>query len=136
MRRLSSVFGKKSGGFYKKKESESLEFTGLKIPRDYYLGMEDYKFWTDCATVGSLANLGDTLLFWRKKEEAVSGQVHKKQPLERQRKFAQIQEELLRNYGFDLSDKEMILFTECFKEDKREGLTRKQMNEVYQLIKK
>jgi len=32
--KLSSVFGKK-WGILIKKESESLEFTGLEIPRDY-----------------------------------------------------------------------------------------------------
>ena len=34
--KLSSVLGKK-WGILIKKESKSLEFTGLKIPRDYYL---------------------------------------------------------------------------------------------------
>ena len=37
---LSSVFGKKVGDF-NKKESESLTFIGLEIPRDYYDKEED-----------------------------------------------------------------------------------------------
>ena len=37
---LSSAFGKKVGDF-KKKESESLIFTGLEIPRDYNEEMEE-----------------------------------------------------------------------------------------------
>ena len=37
---LSSVFGKKVGDF-NKKESESLDFTGLKIPRDHNEGLEE-----------------------------------------------------------------------------------------------
>ena len=41
---LSSAFGKKVGDF-KKKESESLIFTGLEIPRDYSIinGEREYK---------------------------------------------------------------------------------------------
>ena len=39
---LSSVFGKKMGNF-NKKESESLDFTGLKIPRDHIKRMEGTK---------------------------------------------------------------------------------------------
>ena len=39
---LSSAFGKKVGDF-KKKESESLIFTGLEIPRDYYYDKEELK---------------------------------------------------------------------------------------------
>ncbi len=37
--KLSSVFGKKMGDF-NKKESEGLVFTGLEIPRDYYILLE------------------------------------------------------------------------------------------------
>ncbi len=33
---------KKKWGILIKKESESLIFTGLKIPRDYYINMEDH----------------------------------------------------------------------------------------------
>ena len=36
------AFGKKVGDF-KKKESESLEITGLEIPRDYYYDKEELK---------------------------------------------------------------------------------------------
>ena len=32
---MSSLFGQKSGGILIKKESASLDFTELKIPRDY-----------------------------------------------------------------------------------------------------
>lgn len=38
--KLSSVFGKKVGDF-NKKESEGLLFTGLEIPRDYRIILED-----------------------------------------------------------------------------------------------
>ena len=37
---LSSVFDKK-WGILIKKESEGLGFTGLEIPRDYYIVLED-----------------------------------------------------------------------------------------------
>ena len=37
---LSSVFDKKVGDF-NKKESEGLGFTGLEIPRDYYIVLEN-----------------------------------------------------------------------------------------------
>jgi len=36
------VFLAKKVGDFNKKESESLEFTGLKIPRDHKLLMEDW----------------------------------------------------------------------------------------------
>lgn len=39
---LSSILDKKVGDF-NKKESKSLDFTGLKIPRDYYLTKEGRK---------------------------------------------------------------------------------------------
>ena len=38
---LSSVFGKKVGDF-NKQESESLDFTGLKIPRDHHKEKEEF----------------------------------------------------------------------------------------------
>jgi hypothetical protein len=37
------VFLTKKVGDFNKKESESLDFTGLKIPRDYIRGKEAYK---------------------------------------------------------------------------------------------
>lgn len=41
--KLSCVFGKKKWGILIKKESESLEITGLEIPRDYYYDKEELK---------------------------------------------------------------------------------------------
>ena len=48
---LSSVFGKKKWGILIKKESESLIFTGLEIPRDYLSSKEGV-----CETLSALSS--------------------------------------------------------------------------------
>ena len=44
---LSSAFWQKKWGILIKKESESLDFTGLKIPRDYMKEWEEFSSWRD-----------------------------------------------------------------------------------------
>ena len=103
--------------------------------KDGYLGMEDYKFWTDCSVHGRLANVSDTLLYWRKSECSETSRVQSEMIEERKFKFAEIQSELLINYGFELSDKEINIFTSCFEEDKRGALNKSELNKVYVLIR-
>lgn len=104
--------------------------------RDGYLGMEDYKFWTDCSVKGRLANISTTLLYWRKTADSETNRILKERVMERKEKFAQIQQMLIIEYGFLLTEKELNIFTDCFEEDKRGRLGRKELNEVYKLVNK
>lgn len=98
--------------------------------------MEDYKFWTDCSVKGRLANISTTLLYWRKTADSETNRILKERVMERKEKFAQIQQMLIIEYGFLLTEKELNIFTDCFEEDKRGRLGRKELNEVYKLVNK
>ncbi|MCI8564110.1 MAG: hypothetical protein HFH69_11455 [Lachnospiraceae bacterium] len=54
---LSRVFGKKVGDF-NKKESKNLDFTGLKIPRDYFEGREEKRL--SISDMAELIRIHDT----------------------------------------------------------------------------
>ena len=103
--------------------------------KDGYLGMEDYKFWTECSAVGRIANISDILLYWRKTKDSETSRVFQEDLEKRKCRFAEIQVELLNMYGFKLSDGEKRIFTECFREDKRNPLSRQELNRVFQLVK-
>lgn len=103
--------------------------------KDGYLGMEDYKFWTECSAVGRIANISDILLYWRKTNNSETSRVFQEDLEKRKCRFAEIQVKLLNMYGFKLSDSENRIFTECFREDKRNPLSRKELNRVFQLVK-
>lgn len=104
--------------------------------RDGFLGMEDYKFWTECSAKGKIANVSDVLLYWRKTETSETSRVKTELKKEREKKFAQIQIDLLKMYGFVLSEDEYSIFTRCFMEDKSKPLNREELNDVFLLIKK
>lgn len=104
--------------------------------RDGFLGMEDYKFWTECSVKGKIANVSDVLLYWRKTETSETSRVRVGLKKEREKKFAQIQIELLKMSGFVLTEDEYSIFTHCFMEDKSNPLNREELNDVFLLIKK
>lgn len=104
--------------------------------KDGYLGMEDYKFWTDCAAVGKIANISDILLYWRKTNNSETSRVFADESEKRTVKFAEIQSDLLDKYGFSLTKLEKQVFTSCFREDKRGELNRSEINELFLLVRK
>ena len=104
--------------------------------KDGFLGMEDYKFWTECAVVGKIANIDKILLYWRKTKENETYHVISKKSEERKIKYAEIQKEALLAYGFELSNEEIKLFTDVFKEKTKEYISIKGLCEVLLLLKK
>ncbi len=104
--------------------------------KDGFLGMEDYKFWTECAVVGKIANIDRILLYWRKTKENETYYVMSKKSEERKIKYAEIQKDALLAYGFELSNEEIKLFTDSFKEKKKEYISTKNLCEILLLLKK
>lgn len=104
--------------------------------RDGYLGMEDFKFWTECSVFGNIANISKVLLYWRETYHSETFRVGREQAEKRKEKFAEIQMETLRQNGFCLNSEEMRLFTEYFSENKGEYISRAGLEEVCGLLKK
>ncbi len=104
--------------------------------KDNYLGMEDYKFWTECSAAGNIANISDILLYWRENSASETRRVFREESETRKKKFAEIQVDLLKMYGFNFTKEEYRIFTDCFCEDWRNTLSRNELNIVFGLIKK
>lgn len=115
--------------------TEFIRKNNLKY-EDGYLGMEDYKFWTECSVVGNIANIDRVLLYWRKTYESETFRAGREQAQERRKKFAEIQKNALHLNGFDFSEKEEKLFTECFAENKREYIGKSKLEQLCSLLKK
>lgn len=104
--------------------------------RDGYLGMEDFKFWTECSLFGNIANISKVLLYWRETYHSETFRVGREQAENRREKFAEIQRETLRMSGFCLDEKEIRLFTDFFPENKGEYISNNELEEVGGLLKK
>lgn len=84
--------------------------------RDHYLGMEDYKFWTECSLKGNIANVEEIMLYWRKSENNETAKKRNEKKLERAQLFAAIQLETLKANGFDLRAEDKSYFIKYFDE--------------------
>lgn len=115
--------------------TEFIRRNNLKY-RDNYLGMEDFKFWTECSLVGNIANISKVLLYWRQTQGSETFRIRSEQAEQRRRKFAQIQREILQLNGFCLDEEEMKIFTEFFPENKAEYINREELEKVHNLLKK
>lgn len=91
-------------------ENNQLEY------KDNYLGMEDYKFWTECSLKGSIANVEDVLLYWRKSENNETAKKRNEKKSERADLFATIQLETVAANGFTLSAEEKSYYVKYFDE--------------------
>lgn len=104
--------------------------------KDGYLGMEDYKFWTECSVAGNIANISKVLLYWRKTSGSETFRVRNEQAEKRRKKFAQIQIETLRLNGFSFDEEEMKIFTDYFPENKNEYISRDELEKICVMLKK
>lgn len=85
--------------------------------RDGFLGMQDYKFWTECAVCGRIGNIDRVLSKWRNHGGNTTIRSLKEHKIERKEKFAEIQKEYLKMQGFVMEDREQALFCEVFDEE-------------------
>lgn len=104
--------------------------------KDNYLGMEDYKFWTECSVLGNIANIDQVLLYWRESNQSETICVRQRKADLRKQKFAEIQEEALKLNGFNLSAEETKIFTQYFPENKSEYIDKSNLESVCRLLKK
>ena len=104
--------------------------------KDSFLGMEDYKFWTECAIVGKIANINQVLLYWRNTSTNETYYMKHQKEKERKIKYAEIQKEALLAYGFELDQKEMDLFVSVFPEGKKNYVSAEDLNNTYFLLRK
>lgn len=108
---------------------------GLRY-KDNYLGMEDYKFWTECAAVGNIANMDEVLLFWRNIEGNETHRYMKEKQDARKELFAQIQKENLEMNGFYLNEKDFCIYKQSFNETKRDYITLAELKETHMVLEK
>lgn len=104
--------------------------------RDNYLGMEDFKFWTECSVLGNIANISKVLLYWRETYHSETFRVGREEAERRREKFAEIQRETLGLNGFCFNEEELRLFTSYFPENKGEYISKAGLGEVCELLKK
>lgn len=103
--------------------------------RDDYLGMEDFKFWTECSVIGNIANISKVLLYWRKTYDSETFRVGREQAKMREKKFAQIQMDTLELNGFCLDTRDKELFTAFFPENKGEYISAAGLEQVHSLLR-
>lgn len=91
--------------------------------REGFLGMQDYKFWTECAACGQIANIDRVLTKWRKHGSNTSKKSREEYGEKHREKYSEILKEALKMQGFVLEDKEMELFCKVFGEGGNEFLS-------------
>ncbi len=104
--------------------------------REGFLGMQDYKFWTECAACGRIANIDKVLSKWRNHGNNTTLRNRLEHRAERGAKVIEIQKESLKMQGFVLSDKEQKLFCEVFDEGGTSKLTLDKLLEVQKILLK
>lgn len=104
--------------------------------RDNYLGMEDYKFWTECSVCGNLMNIDELLIYYRVSGNNETNRINTQKAKERERLYAQIQKDALRLNGFILSPSEENIFCRVFMEDKRKYNSLEDLKLVHGVLNK
>ena len=104
--------------------------------REGLLGMQDYKFWTECAACGRIANIDRVISKWRNHGANTTWRVRVGHSIERREKFAEIQRDSLKMQGFVLDDKEQALFCEIFDEGENGMLALNKLLEVQLVLMK
>ncbi len=77
---------------------------------DHLLGMEDFRFWIDCALHGRISNINEEVLHYRVTKSNETGRVRKEQAEERRRLFGSLRRYSLESNGFHLTKEELELF--------------------------
>lgn len=104
--------------------------------RDGYLGMQDFKFWTECAVCGKIANIDKVLSKWRKHDNNTSWKNMEQHKKERKKKHAEIIAESLKMQGFDLNNRELDLYCRIFGAGDGGTLTLEELLEAQQILMK
>ena len=77
---------------------------------DNLLGMEDFRFWIDCALHGRISNINEEVLRYRVTNSNETGRVRKEQAEERKNLFGSLRRYSLESSGFQLTEEELELF--------------------------
>lgn len=104
--------------------------------REGFLGMQDFKFWTECAACGQIGNIDKVLSKWRNHGANTTWRVLEKHGKERTEKNAEIQKESLKMQGFVLDDSEQALFCEVFNKGGNDQLALEKLLEVQKILMK
>lgn len=76
---------------------------------DHLLGMEDFRFWIDCALHGRISNINQEVLQYRVTKSNETGRVRKEQAEERRKMFGSLRRYSLESSGFRLNEEELEL---------------------------
>lgn len=104
--------------------------------REGFLGMQDFKFWTECAACGQIANISRLLSKWRDHGGNTTWRVMEGHESERKEKYAEIQKESLRMQGFVLDGREQEAFCGAFRENGCSRLELEELLEVQRVLRK
>lgn len=104
--------------------------------KDGFWGMQDFKFWTECAACGTIANIDKIVSHWRKHNTNTSSLVQVNYLSERKKKYSEIQLDSLRLQGFSLSGEEQKLFCEVFQPNCTELFSLQKLLNAQVLLKK
>lgn len=74
---------------------------------DQMLGMEDFRFWIDCACYGKISNVNEEVLKYRITEENETARVQIRQKNDRKKLFGMLRRYSLEKNGFHVSDKQL-----------------------------
>lgn len=77
--------------------------------QDHLLGMEDFRFWIDCARYGRISNINTEVLQYRVTKSNETGRVRQEQAEERRKLFGNLRRYSLESNGFQLTEEEMEL---------------------------
>lgn len=84
---------------------------------DGMLGMEDYRFWCEFLHYGTIANMNETLQYYRVVESGLSEQAKRKKRKEREQVMDEIHRYNFDWYGFEFEEKEKELLLGVFQEE-------------------
>lgn len=104
--------------------------------KDGFLGMEDYKFWTECSVVGKIVNLNQVLLYWRNIQGNETHRTQTEFMNEKMKKYSLIQKEALKMNGFQLEEEEYEIFCKSFCINRKQFISIKELKEARDVLKK
>ena len=102
--------------------------------KDNMLGMEDYMFWVECSCKAKISNINEIFLYWRKTENCETSRNRTERSDKRKLKFTEIQKFALKANGFNLSNKELNIFTNAFTESMTKKLTIDELKATHKVL--
>lgn len=102
--------------------------------KEGFFGMQDFKFWTECAAYGQIANIDRVLSKWRSHGRNSTRKALEEHRAERKEKFAEIQKESLKLQGFVLNESEQEKFCKVFAEGSSNVLMLEELLDVQKIL--